>query len=255
MKRTIKHLYLVGNWKMNPETLVEAEGLLRSYLPLTKKLHETSIWLAAPSLYVTSLVKLSKGKIIIGTQNIHEGLSGAHTGDISAVQAKSAGARFTVLGHSERRELGETDADINKKIHSALAQGLEIVLCVGEKIRDNDGAYLIEIQTQIKSALAGVESKNIKKIIIAYEPVWAIGKNATGIATPVECLEVSILIRRTISDLYSGAISKKIVVLYGGSASSSTAEEFLHDGGVQGFLLGRASLDLIEMKKLSSLNS
>ena len=237
---------------MNPDTLSAAEDLVKSYLPLVKKQTDASLSLAVPTLFVASLVKQSKGLLDIGVQNIHQERVGAFTGDISALQASSVGARFTIIGHSERRAVGETDILCNKKILSALSQNLSVVLCVGETLRDEHGDYLETIKTQVSLALQNVPSKDLKKIIIAYEPVWAIGKNATAVATPVECLEVAILVRRTLSDLYGEAVSKKAVLLYGGSANSENTLSFLQDGGVQGFLLGRASLDLQELKKIYS---
>jgi triosephosphate isomerase (TIM) len=253
MKQSKRHLHLVGNWKMNPNTITDAQLLLKEIMPLAKTLHKNisgTLSLAVPTLFVETLVKQSKGMLDIGTQNIHGEVSGAYTGDISITQAKSVGACFTVLGHSERRVLGETDSDINKKVLVATKSGFMVVLCVGEKVRDESGEYLTEIKSQVSSALAGVDSKYIKNIKVAYEPVWAIGKNATGVATPHESLEVAILIRRTIADLYTDALSKKLVILYGGSANADNANGFINDGGVQGFLLGRASLSKTELESI-----
>ena len=235
---------------MNPVTSLKAAALLKEILILQKKFHTATISLAVPSVFSSDLVKQAKGKLSVGLQNIHSELDGAHTGDISAPQGRSVGISFTVLGHSERRALGETNEVINKKVLAALAQKLSVVLCVGEVVRDTEGNYLEAISTQVKLALGGVDQKHLKNISIAYEPVWAIGAAATGVATPVECHEVAILIRRTISDMYSQTISKKITILYGGSANSDNASGFINDGGVQGFLLGRASLDAEEMKKI-----
>ena len=235
---------------MNPDTLSVAEDLVKSYLPLVKKQAGFSLSLAVPALFALPLVKHSKSMVDIGVQNIHSEKNGAYTGDISTVQAVSVGASFTIIGHSERRALGETDILCNKKILSALAGKLSVILCVGETLRDDHGDYLETIKSQVSSALQGVQSKDLKKITIAYEPVWAIGKNATGVATPIECLEVAILIRRTLSDLYGDAVSKKAILLYGGSANSENASGFLHDGGVQGFLLGRASLSYAELESI-----
>lgn len=253
MKHISKELHIVGNFKMNPETLGGAEQLVKDIVVFAKKLQNTKVSLAVPALYVTSLVKQSKDIIEIGVQNIHSDVSGAHTGDISGTQAISCGARFTLVGHSERRALGETNQDINKKVLAALKQKLHIVICVGETVRDTDGAYMTTIKNQITEALLLVDVKQLKYITIAYEPVWAIGVKATGVATPHESLEISILIRRTIQDLYSVLAAKKMIILYGGSANSENARGFIEEGGVQGFLLGRASLDVNEIKKISEI--
>jgi triosephosphate isomerase (TIM) len=251
--KQITKIHLVGNFKMNPETLSVAENLIKEICLVAKKTPSATVWLAVPALYVTSLVKQSKELISIGVQNIHSDISGAHTGDISGIQAVSCGARFTILGHSERRALGETNADINKKVLSALKQKLQIVLCVGETARDTDGTYIATIKQQIQEALLSVDVKQLKYITIAYEPVWAIGAKATGVATPHESLEISILIRRTLQDIYSVVAAKKMLILYGGSANSTNASGFMQEGGVQGFLLGRASLDAAEIKKISEI--
>ncbi len=253
MKQKNPHLLIVGNWKMNPTTLSNAEMLLKDILVFAKRLHNTSLWLAVPSIFTAPLVKQSKEVLQVGVQNIHSEEDGAHTGDISGTQAASCGARFTILGHSERRALGETNQDIQKKINAAFKQKLSVVLCVGENVRDNDGHYLEEIKSQVKEALLDIDVKHIKNLVIAYEPVWAIGKNATGVATPHESLEVSILIRRTLQDLYSEVVAKKVIILYGGSANSENARGFVEDGGAQGFLLGRASLDASELKTICAL--
>jgi triosephosphate isomerase (TIM) len=256
MKQTDKTIHLIGNWKMNPGTLAEAEILLKDIVPLTKTFHSMKqpmqLSLAVPALYILPLVKLAKERIQIGVQNIHSQDTGAYTGDISGLQVVSTGARFTVIGHSERRLLGESDSEINQKVLVALKQKLSVVLCVGETIRDVDGEYLNVIRKQVTSALAGVTVKQLQQITIAYEPVWAIGVKATGIATPHESLEVSILIRRSLHDLYSAATAKKVVLLYGGSANSDNVADFIASGGVQGFLLGRASLNATELGKIAA---
>jgi triosephosphate isomerase (TIM) len=249
-KQSSRTLYLYGNWKMNPDTLGQAAELTKKTVLLTKKNAHVTTALAVPAVFCEHVVKASKGSIDIGVQNIHFDMRGAHTGDISVSQVQSVGARFTIVGHSERRSLGETNEDINKKILSAVSQKLNVVLCVGETVRDDHGDYLKEIKHQVASALMGIDKKYLKLITIAYEPIWAIGANATGVATPAESLEVSILIRRVLSDIYSDSISKNMVLLYGGSASSDNAKSFFDEGGVQGFLLGRASLDVLELEKI-----
>lgn len=247
-------LHIVGNWKMNPNTVDEAKVLLKDILSFSKKVGDNKLSLAVPNLFVTELVKQSKGLIDIGVQNVHPDKNGAHTGDVSVSQVLSSGACFTVIGHSERRALGETDEIIGQKVTASVTQGLSVVLCVGETVRDDSGEYLRIIKNQVTSALSGIDKKFVKRITIAYEPVWAIGSKATGVATPVECLEVIILVRRTLSDLYGDAIAKKVVILYGGSANSENALGFVEDGGAQGFLLGRASLDAEELKKICTVN-
>ncbi|MEN9852661.1 MAG: hypothetical protein RI996_604 [Candidatus Parcubacteria bacterium] len=254
MKQKNPPLLIVGNWKMNPPTLSAAEMLLKETITLAKKKHGTSIWLAVPSVFLLPLVKHAKEVIDIGVQNIHHEEQGAHTGDISAIQAASGGARFTLVGHSERRALGETNQDIHKKVLAALKQKLQVIICVGETVRDTNGEYMTSIKNQLVEALLLVDVKQLKYITIAYEPVWAIGAKATGVATPHESLEISILIRRTLQDLYSASAAKKMIILYGGSANSENARGFIEEGGVQGFLLGRASLSAVELQRVCTLH-
>ncbi|MHB1118122.1 MAG: triose-phosphate isomerase family protein, partial [Minisyncoccota bacterium] len=179
---------------------------------------------------------------VIGAQNTWMENEGAYTGEISPSMLASLKISHVIIGHSERRALGESDELVNKKILAAIKAGLTAVLCVGEGERDPDGEYLKYISRQIKIALAGVAKKDLIRIVIAYEPVWAIGKHALRAASADDALEVAILIKKTLADLY-GKDGGVVPVLYGGSVDAKNAGEFLMKSHVDGLLVGRASLD------------
>lgn len=196
-----------------------------------------------PFVYASDLKKLSTGhRCVLGAQNAWYENEGAYTGEVSPEMIASLGLQYVILGHSERRAFGETDELINKKIIATIKAKLIAVLCVGEQERDPDGEYLKFISFQIKHALKGVSKKDLDKIIIAYEPIWAIGKHAHRVASADDALEVSILIKKTLTELY-GKDGILVPVLYGGSVDQKNAWEFLTKAHVQGLLVGRASLD------------
>lgn len=196
-----------------------------------------------PFVYASELKKLATGhRCAVGAQNAWYENEGAYTGEVSPAMIASTGLSYVILGHSERRALGETDDLINKKIVAVTKAKLIAVLCVGEHERDPDGEYLKHIAAQIKVALKGIQKKDLSNIVIAYEPIWAIGKHAIRVASPEDALEVSILIKKTLVGLY-GNDGANVVILYGGSVDASNAWEFLIKSHVQGLLVGRASLD------------
>jgi triosephosphate isomerase len=176
-------------------------------------------------------------------RNEFAGDTGAFTGEISTEMLDSFGVKYTILGHSERRSMGESNNDINRKIKSALTSGVIPVLCVGENTRDQDHGYFNFVKNQLEECLAGVSKNLISKIIVAYEPVWAISTTIDRKdATANDSLEMSIFIKKVLSDKFGGEVSKT-KILYGGSVSTKDAAEFLENGGVDGLLVGRASLD------------
>ena len=196
-----------------------------------------------PFVFASELQKLVTGhRMVVGAQNAWFENEGAYTGEVSPTQLVSLKLTYVIVGHSERRAMGETDEMVNQKVLASLKTGLTVVLCVGERDRDPDGKYLNYIAEQIEEALRGVQKKDLKNIVIAYEPIWAIGKNATRAASPEDALEVAILIKRTLADLY-GKEAFSVVILYGGSVDAKNAGEFLLRAQVDGLLVGRASLD------------
>jgi triosephosphate isomerase len=234
---------IIGNWKMYPKSVKEARDAFTAIRKTAAKLRDVQTVICPPALYLGDLKKLITGhRAVLGAQNSWFEQEGAFTGEVSPSQLSSMGVSYVILGHSERRAMSETDQLINRKIVAALKAGLTVVLCVGEHTRDLDGGYLKFIEAQIVTNLSGVPKKDLAKIVIAYEPIWAIGKNALRAAYPDDALEVSIFIKRTLADLY-GKGGELVPILYGGSVDAKNSGEFLAKSNVDGLLVGRASLD------------
>ena len=186
--------------------------------------------------------KVVDSNIALGAQNMHYESSGAYTGEISAEMLRHLFTSFVILGHSERREyFGETDAIVNKKTLAALAASLKPIVCIGETLEERESGQLqTVIETQLKGALAGVEPKHADQIVIAYEPVWAIGTGKT--ATPEDAEAVHASIRKLLSDLLGAEAAEKVRILYGGSMKPENAESLLSQDNIDGGLIGGASL-------------
>lgn len=237
-----KKKIIIGNWKMNPSSIKEAEKLFGSIAKSISLIRKTEIVICPPFLYIDKLKRISK-KIFLGAQDLFWGDVGPFTGEVSGEMLYSAGVKYAILGHSERRALGENNADINKKIKGALSSGLCPILCVGEDKRDENHGYFGLVKTQLKECLAGISKNLISKVIIAYEPVWAISSTANRKdATPADSQEMVIFIRKVLTDKF-GAESSKTRIIYGGSVNERDALDFLQNGGVDGLLSGRASLN------------
>jgi len=233
---------IIGNWKMNPLTLKEAEKLFSSVVKNLPKLRKTEVVVCPPFLYLEKIKKISK-KVSLGAQDAFWGDMGAFTGEVSTEMLYEIGARHVILGHSERRALGETNELINKKIKSSLSSGLIPIVCVGEKERDNTHQYFKIVETQINECLKGVPKNSISKIVIAYEPIWAISSTVNRRdATPQDASEMVIFIRKVLSDMSSPEVASSCRVIYGGSVDERDAGDFMENGGVDGLLPGRASL-------------
>ena len=232
---------VIGNWKMNPLSLKEAEKLFTGILKIKKEKLKTDVVACPPFIYLEKLSKISK-KISLGAQDVFYEKEGAYTGEISGEMLYNLGARYTIIGHSERRKMGEENIDVNKKIKSALAFGLTPIVCVGERVRDENHEYLSLIKAQVEEGFAGIVKTSVPKIIIAYEPVWAIGKNAVREATAEEFREMKIFIRKILTDKFGKTVAESIRTIYGGSANPKNANDFLVNGQADGFLGGRDSL-------------
>lgn len=235
---------LVMNWKMNPQTLKEAKELYRVALS-ARRGKRVDIIVAPPFVFLQSLAK--KGGIPIAAQNVHTELSGAHTGEVSATQVFSAGASHVIIGHAERRAKGDTDEDVKKKVHTAITVGLSPIVCIGEKERDQHGDYLETIKNQLTVAMQDVPKAKLKNVIVAYEPVWAIG--AEKPMTTHEMHEMTIYVKKILVALF-GKGGFSVPVLYGGAIDEHYAKDMLLHGDVQGFLVGRASVDVEKEKAL-----
>ncbi|MBX4198179.1 triose-phosphate isomerase [Candidatus Parcubacteria bacterium] len=236
---------IVGNWKMNPQTLDEAKRIARGVKKTAEEVKKVITIMCPPTVFTSAVASLSNNRYLYtGVQNIFTETHGAYTGEISADMARNAGARFVIVGHSERRRMGETDAVVNKKILLALTSGLNPIICIGEENHDRDGHYLSVIKEQVHAALQNVALVDIPRIVIAYEPIWAVGADKAMNAHDVHVM--TILIRKTIIDLYKLRKQPKqihIPVLYGGSVDPTNTAGILTEGSADGLLVGRQSLD------------
>lgn len=240
----MKKRLIVGNWKSHPATLAEAKRIYTSLKSKVSTLRGAEFLFAVPHPYLHPLNGGKKGgKIKLGVQDVSFATGGSHTGEVAASMSASIGASFAIVGHSERRILGETNEMINKKVLAALGSGLDVVLCIGEKERDLEGAYLLFLKNQLDTAFQGVIPRDLSKIIIAYEPVFAIGKSAAEAMSGSEVQEMAIFIRKFLTEKFNRSRADSMSILYGGSVDDTNAKNIFTTGGVDGFLLGRASLD------------
>ncbi len=236
----MKKILVIGNWKTNPKSYKDAKKLLKNTEKLAKKI-TFSYGYAVPDIYFQALLE-EKGKGLLGVQNIATLTEGAHTGKSTTSMYLSSGAQFALLGHSEvRKEDGENNQTINAKLEVTLANKLLSVVCIGESERDQDGVYLKYIEDQLKQILVGIKGDACSKLVIAYEPIWAIGAGTA--ATPEQCFEAIITIRRTLATLLGIEYAKKVLILYGGTVNKQNAANFITDGSADGLLVGRSSLD------------
>lgn len=238
---------IIGNWKMNPKSNILGLKIYKDTLKIIgptiaskNKYLETAFCI--PSIYLPELIKNKKKNLNIGIQDAYFESTGAKTGLVSIEMISTYKPMYALVGHSEVRARGENNTDVNQKTLEYLRKKIKPVICVGETDRDQYGAYLNTIREQIETALMGVARKDITNISIAYEPIWAIGKNAVREATAAECFEVSIHIRRVLTDMFGVKEASKIKILYGGSVNTNDAMNFIEHGGVNGLLIGRTSL-------------
>ncbi|MDQ5931028.1 MAG: triosephosphate isomerase [Patescibacteria group bacterium] len=247
---------LIGNWKMAPEKSTEALVLAKKTL-LIAKTYKKNIQtvICVPSIHVPILTKNIKSTLFIGSQSVSSNTEIAQTGLVSAGMLKSYGATYCIVGHSESRLRGESDAEVLGSTNLILQKGLIPVICIGEKERDNHGWYLSAVKSQVETVVMGVPKAQLKKIVFAYEPIWAIGSNAAREATVAECREMIIFIRKVISDVTDIKTANSIKILYGGSVNEQNASSFVLEGGAEGLLVGRVSLDAKRFGQLAKVLS
>jgi triosephosphate isomerase len=197
--------------------------------------------IAPPFLFIPELAKLAANKkITLGAQDVHYEERGAVTGEIGPLMLQSFGVEYIIIGHSERRALGETDEQVNKKIQAVLKRKLVPVVCIGEKSRDAQGQFFNFIEAQIRSLVAGLSAAALQKIVIAYEPIWAIGTGVNATADDVK--EMQLFIVSTLTKLFERKVAEKVRLIYGGSVRESNARAIYEEGGMSGFLVGGSSL-------------
>ncbi len=235
---------IVANWKMNPISFQEAQKILKNTIKSVKISKKSEVVFCVPFVWLEKIGRLLKNKqgYSLGAQDAFwESESGAFTGEISPIMLKNLGVQYVILGHSERRRwLKESNEMINKKVKSSLEAGLKVVLCVGEWDRQ-DANYVDFVIDQLKSAIEGLSVRDLNNLVVAYEPVWAIGSGLSD--TPDNAMSMAILIKKTISNKFSKKRPIKVKVLYGGSVNHENAHKFLKQESIDGALVGRASLD------------
>lgn len=238
----MRKFLIAGNWKMNTTAASSAE-LAGAVAARAAELAAVDLLVCPPSVYLADVkAAIGGAAVAVGAQNMYHEPSGAFTGEISADMLKDVGCSHVILGHSERRHiLGETDADINKKTHAALAAALVPVVCVGELLEQREAGKTADvIRTQFDGSLAGLSAEQMAGTVVAYEPVWAIG---TGkVATPEQAEEVHADLRKLIAERYNQATADAVRILYGGSVKPDNAAELLGQADVDGALIGGASL-------------
>lgn len=241
MNQQLRKAVIAGNWKMN-KTPAEAKVLIEEIAPLVKN-SVCDVVVCVPYVDLCTALETTKGtNIHVGAENCHWEPSGAYTGEISAPMLKAMGVEYVIIGHSERRTyFGETDVTVNKRVRAALDNGLKVILCVGEYLEQREQGITAElVAMQVKIALGGVSAEELKNIIIAYEPVWAIGTGLTATADQAE--EVCAQIRATLASLYCEDCANAVTIQYGGSMNAKNAKELLSKENVDGGLIGGASL-------------
>ncbi len=236
--KKIKKL-VVGNWKMNPKTVGEAKKLATGVKRSSRGLKKTHVVLCPPYVYLAPLSTVTSDTVLLGSQDAFYEPSGSHTGEVSFAQLDQFNVSFVIIGHSERRARGETDETVNKKVNAVVGEGMTAIVCVGEKVRDEHGEYLSHIRMQITTALRDVSKKLLDHVVIAYEPVWAIGGSRAMTGQDVH--EMSIFIQKTLRDMF-GVLSDGMRILYGGSVMPENAHDIVSNGHVHGLLVGRDSL-------------
>ena len=252
MKKT-QSLMVVGNWKMNPANLGQARKL---FLGIRDRLEshprKIEVVIAPPIPFVSELNQLAPSKRIeLGAQDVFFEKSGAHTGEVSVPMLKSVGVSHVIIGHSEMRARGESNHDINAATNAVLTAGLTAIVCVGEESRDSHGDYFNFVEAQLLSAITDVPNTKLKHLVVAYEPVWAIGTGKTATAEDVH--EMRLFIQKVLTDHFDRNTAGKIRILYGGSVRKKNALELLEQSLVDGFLIGGASLKPAEFVEIINI--
>ncbi len=235
--------FLAGNWKMH-KTIPEAVEMVKALKEESPQLTDAELVVIPPYTMLSEVKKVIEGSTIqLGAQNIFWEEKGAFTGEVSPPMLKDAGCQYVTIGHSERRQyFGETNETVNKKIKAALAHELTPIMCIGESLEEREkGNTMDKVETQINSGLEGLGKDEIRRIVIAYEPIWAIGTGVT--ATPSQAEEVHSFIRKKLTEKYGNEIASYAIILYGGSVKPANTYSILKENNINGALVGGASLE------------
>lgn len=244
---------IAGNWKMN-NTIAQTEALLKDLKPLVVDA-DCEVVVCAPFTSLAKAIELTKNSnIAVGAENVHWAEKGAFTGEISAEMLTELGVKYVIIGHSERRQyFNETDETVNKRVKAALAAGLKPIICIGETLAEREGGKVEEVLVrQTTGAFADIDAKELKNIVIAYEPVWAIGTGKT--ATSQQANDTIKIVRDTIAKLYGKSEADKMRIQYGGSMNPKNAKELMAMEEIDGGLIGGASLKALDFSQVVKYN-
>ena len=242
--------FMAGNWKMN-KTVGEALDLIRELKADISRVKTVEVAVAPPFTALYAVRKeLEDSPIRLAAQNLYWEEKGAFTGEVSSLMLKEVGCHYVIIGHSERRQFfGETDETVNRRIKAALAQGLKVIFCMGETLKEREeGKTFSVIERQVEGGLKGLGDQEMRKMVIAYEPVWAIGTGKT--ATPEQAEEVHRFIRGKLAKLYSREVSEEIRIQYGGSVTPENIKGLMNQPNIDGALVGGASLKAESFSKI-----
>lgn len=238
MKRTA---LVIGNWKLNPNTLADAQKLIDGISKKYKQNEQHKIAVAPSFIHLAEVAKkIGKKPVALSAQNMATEAMGPFTGEVSAGQLRDLKVEYVIIGHSERRAMGETDEQVQKKILLALKHKLTPVVCIGERERDTQGNFFSFVEKQVKALASSLSASDLKKVVIAYEPIWAIGTGKTATASDVK--EMQLFLFTVLTKLYDKPTAQKVTLIYGGSVKPDNAKELHKEGGMSGFLVGGASL-------------
>jgi len=235
--------FVIGNWKMNPASLEDAKRIAKKTRSVAASLRHTEVVACPPFVFISAAASRKPAEhFSLGAQSVSIAEGGAHTGQVAAAMLKSLGVEYVITGHSEERAGGDSDDAVSKRIVRVLESGMTAVVCVGEKSRDESGAHFDFIRDQIKNTFADVPLNKARSIILAYEPIWAIG--AKEAMAPEQIYEMSIFVKKVFADVFGQESAMKLKVLYGGSVNFRNAAEIIGTGKVDGLLVGRESVNM-----------
>jgi triosephosphate isomerase len=234
---------IIANWKMNPPSMAEARALFRKTKQVGSRLERVETVICPSHTHLGLFAHTGTTRVSLGAQDVFWANGARATGEVSPEMLADLGVSYCIVGHSERRALGETDEVVSKKVKAVLAEGIRPILCIGERARDENAGYFEVLKNQLKASLSGIQRRFLSELVIAYEPLWAIGKSARDAMKPRDIRETSIFIRKVLTDLYDAETARQPALLYGGSAEPENTAAILSEGGVSGLLVGHASLD------------
>lgn len=241
---------IVGNWKNHPSSPEEASRILRGLKAQSRLYKKLSTFIAPPLPYFGLVKEKGRGVGALVAQDLFPVYKGSHTGNVSVDILKNFGTKLVILGHSEKRQLGETSIQVAEKIRVALDAGLIPLLCIGEEVHDTEGKYFEILAGELRASLGSMKKNEGEKLIVAYEPIWAIGKKAEDAMDSAELSQMVIFIKKTLGEIFDRKTAEKIPILYGGSVEPVNAFE-LKKSGVNGFLVGHASLQPKEFRLIA----